>query len=127
MGFPASFTFDFPPQAGETTICIAEVLGNSIPGYDGRILISKTPTNQNAIDAYEAHKSLISPSNDLQDFNTGGDRGLVVQIAGTEQYNYVAVKGKFFIQYSSSVEPGTHPCLTKPNHDAYMREVVSEL
>lgn len=127
LGFPNSFTFDSPPQAGTTTICIANVLENSVPDYNGRILITKTPSNQNAIDAYEAHKSAIHPTNDMQDFDAGGDRGLVVQILGTEQYNYAAVKGKFFVQYSSSVEPATHPCLTKANHDDYMRAIVAKL
>ncbi len=127
LGFPDSFTFDSPPQAGATTICIGNVLKNNIPDYNGRILITKTPSNENAIDAYEAHKSLISPSNDLQDFDAGGDRGLVVQIAGTQQFNYAAVKGKFFVQYSSYVAPDIQPCLTKANHDAYMRAVVAKL
>src|SRR5690606_2748607 len=88
LRLPNSFTFDSPPQAGTTTNCIANVLENSAPNYSGRILITKTPSNQNAIDAYEAHKSAIHPTNDMQDFDAGGDRGLVVQILGTEQYNY---------------------------------------
>ncbi len=71
LGFPASFTFDSPPQAGATTICKANVLENSSPDYTGIILITKTPSNQNAISAYEAKKSGVSPQNDIENFDAG--------------------------------------------------------
>ncbi|HET8804716.1 MAG TPA: hypothetical protein VFM72_09070 [Aequorivita sp.] len=127
LGFPASFTFDSPPQAGATTICIANVLQNSEPDYTGLILITKTPSNESAITAYEAKLSGISPQNDIEDFDAGGERGFIVKIAGTERYDYTAVKESFLIQYDASVEPDTNPCLTKVNHDAYMRLIVAEL
>lgn len=127
LGFPASFTFDSPPQAGATTICKANVLENAAPDYTGIILITKTPSNENAISAYEAKKSGVSPQNDIEDFDAGGERGFVVKIAGTERYDYTAVKGSFLIQYDATVEPATNSCLTKANHDAYMREIVDKL
>lgn len=127
LGFPASFTFDSPPQAGATTICIANVLQNAAPDYTGIILITKTPSNENAISAYEAKKSGVSPQNDIEDFDAGGERGFIVKIAGTERYDYNAVKGAFFIQYDATVAPATNPCLTKSNHDGYMRAIVNKL
>jgi hypothetical protein len=127
LGFPNSFVFDSPPQAGATTLCLADVLENSKPNYNGNIIISKTPSNSNATSAYEAKKSGVSSSNDMQDFDAGGEKGFIVKISGTETYDYTAVKGVFLIQYSASVEPATHPCLTKANHDAYMRALVAKL
>lgn len=127
LGFPASFTFDSPPQAGQTTICIANVLENSVADYNGNIVITKTPSNENAISAYEAKKSAVSPQNEIQDFDAGGERGFIVKIAGTERYDYTAVKGKFLIQYSATADTSIHPCFTKSNHDAYMRALVAKL
>ncbi len=50
-----------------------------------------------------------------------------MKISGTERYDYTAVKGSFLIQYDATVEPATNSCLSKVNHDAYMRVIVAKL
>ncbi|HNR74950.1 MAG: hypothetical protein UZ12_BCD005002100 [Bacteroidetes bacterium OLB12] len=127
LGFPSSFTFDTPPQAGATTICLAHVLKNTEPDYIGTISIFKTPSNANALSAYNADKNLVHSDNELEDFDAGGEVGFRVKIAGTERYDYSAVKGAYWVQYTCVVQPDMHACLTLANHDAYMIALVASL
>lgn len=127
IGFPDSFNFDSPPQAGATTICQANVLANSSIGYDGIILVIKTPSPENAIASFEAEKSAVHPDNNILDFNAGGDESYAVEITGTDDYIYRAVKDEYIVKYSCTIAPDLHTCLTKANHEAYVRELVSKL
>jgi hypothetical protein len=127
LGFPGSFEFDSPPQAGATIMCLADVLENTAPAYTGNIIISRTGSNANAISAYEAKESGVSASHDMEDFDAGGEMGFIVKFAGTEHYEYTAVKGVYLIQYGGTVDTDIHACLTKVNHDAYMRALVAKL
>ncbi len=128
LDFPSSFTFDAPPQAGATTICQANMLANSGIGYNEIILIIKTPSAENAISSFETEKAAVHSLHTVLEFDGSGDRGYVIEMNGDPaDLIYRVQKGAYIVKYNCKVNPALHSCLTRANHEAYVRALVAKL
>lgn len=128
LDFPSSFIFDAPPAAGATVICQANMLANTGTGYNEIILIIKTPSADNAISSFETEKSVVHSSHTVIEFDGDGDRGYVIEMNGDpNDLIYRVQKGAYIVKYSCKVNPALHSCLTRANHEEYVKELVSKI